>query len=82
MDRKVPQHESRQGELPAEPCMGHFGFTSEAFIRLPSCVCHQYLKACPIRGSAGSSPCLDSCCGTLRSMLPHSMLKFGCIGVI
>jgi len=23
----------------------------------------QYVKACPICGSTGSSPCLDSCCG-------------------
>jgi len=82
MDRKVPQHESRQGELPAEPRMGqafrYWWQTQEGSLMKASDV----KPKCPIHGSAGSSPCLDSCCGTLRSMLPHSMFNFGCVGVI
>ena len=30
----------------------------------------QYVKACPIRGSSGSSPRLDSCCWSSWSILP------------
>jgi len=30
----------------------------------------QYVKACPIRGSTGSSPRLDSCCRSSWSILP------------
>jgi len=31
---------------------------------------HQYVKACPIRGSTGSSPRLDSCCRSSWSISP------------
>jgi len=37
---------------------------------LTSGVGHQYVKACPIRGSIGSSPRLDSCCWSSWSIWP------------
>jgi len=38
--------------------------------RLTSGAGRQYVKACPIRGSTGSSPRLDSCCRSSWSILP------------
>ena len=47
-----------------------FGFTSEASSGLTSGAGRQYVKACPIRGSVGSFPCLDSCSPSSWSISP------------
>jgi len=52
-------------------CYRRFDFTSEVFIRTDFQYSgRQYVRACPIRGSTGNSPRLDSCFRSSWSISP------------